>query len=75
MVDLEEPGGPRHVLFEEMLKGRREVANARAHRPGEIPADLRAPTGHPKAVIGSHGNISLNSAQIEACYRTIPTRR
>ena len=25
-------------------------------------------TGHPKAVIGAHGNISLNSAQIEACF-------
>jgi feruloyl-CoA synthase len=59
--------GPRHVLFEEMLKGRREVANARPGDPAKYLLTSGS-TGHPKAVIGSHGNISRNSAQIDACF-------
>ncbi|HLZ73365.1 feruloyl-CoA synthase [Phenylobacterium sp.] len=59
--------GPRHVLFEEMLKGRREVANARPADPAKYLLTSGS-TGHPKAVICSHGNISLNSAQIDACF-------
>ncbi|MGZ6015922.1 MAG: feruloyl-CoA synthase [Phenylobacterium sp.] len=59
--------GPRHVGFEDMLKGRREVANARPGDPAKYLLTSGS-TGHPKAVIGSHGNISLNSAQIDACF-------
>ncbi|MGZ6039411.1 MAG: feruloyl-CoA synthase [Phenylobacterium sp.] len=59
--------GPRHVGFEDMLKGRREVANARPGDPAKYLLTSGS-TGHPKAVIGSHGNVSLNSAQIDACF-------
>ena len=59
--------GPGHVGFSEMLKGRREVANARPGDPAKYLLTSGS-TGHPKAVIGSHGNISLNSAQIAACF-------
>ena len=53
--------------FSQMLQGRREVANARPGDPAKYLLTSGS-TGHPKAVIGSHGNISLNSAQIDACF-------
>lgn len=59
--------GPRHIPFAGMLKGTREVANARPSDPAKYLLTSGS-TGHPKAVIGSHGNISLNSAQITACF-------
>ena len=59
--------GPRHIAFDQMLKGTREVANARPTDPAKYLLTSGS-TGHPKAVIGSHGAISLNSAQIDACF-------
>ncbi|HEX3888924.1 MAG TPA: feruloyl-CoA synthase [Phenylobacterium sp.] len=59
--------GAGHTLFAELLKGRNEVANARPGDPAKYLLTSGS-TGHPKAVICSHGNISLNSAQIDACF-------
>jgi feruloyl-CoA synthase len=59
--------GPRHVSFGELLKGRREVANARPGDPAKYLLTSGS-TGHPKAVICGHGAVSLNSAQIDACF-------
>ena len=58
---------PGDLAFADMLRG--PAAMARAH-----PADpakyllTSGSTGHPKAVICSHANVSLNSAQITACF-------
>jgi feruloyl-CoA synthase len=59
--------GAGHTPFAELLKGRNEVANARPSDPAKYLLTSGS-TGHPKAVICSHGNVSLNSAQIEACF-------
>ena len=58
---------PGHVRLDELLKGRREIANARPGDPAKYLLTSGS-TGHPKAVICTHANTSLNSAQIEACY-------
>ena len=58
---------PRDVPFAKMLKGRGEVASARPGDPAKYLLTSGS-TGHPKAVICSHGNIALNSAQITACF-------
>jgi feruloyl-CoA synthase len=55
------------VDFAGMLKGRAEVASARPGDPAKYLLTSGS-TGHPKAVICSHGNVSLNSAQITACF-------
>jgi feruloyl-CoA synthase len=59
--------GAGHTPFAELLKGRTEVANARPTDPAKYLLTSGS-TGHPKAVICAHGNISLNSAQIDACF-------
>jgi feruloyl-CoA synthase len=59
--------GAGHKSFADLLKGRNEVANARPGDPAKYLLTSGS-TGHPKAVICAHGNISLNSAQIDACY-------
>jgi feruloyl-CoA synthase len=59
--------GTGHVPFDQLLKGAHEVANARPGDPAKYLLTSGS-TGHPKAVICSHGNISLNSAQIDACF-------
>ncbi|WP_372783823.1 feruloyl-CoA synthase [Phenylobacterium sp.] len=57
----------RDIAFEALLAGSPAVATA-------SPADhakyllTSGSTGHPKAVICSHANVCLNSAQIAACY-------
>ena len=58
---------PGDISFDQMLLGRREVANARAIDPAKYLLTSGS-TGHPKAVICTHGAISLNSAQIDACF-------
>ena len=57
----------RDLPFAKMLKGRSEVASARPSDPAKYLLTSGS-TGHPKAVICSHGNVSLNSAQITACF-------
>src|SRR5439155_849396 len=57
--------GWRTVTFGEAQE--RVQANARPGDPAKYLLTSGS-TGHPKAVIGSHGNISLNSAQIAACF-------
>jgi feruloyl-CoA synthase len=58
---------PRHIPFARLLKGRTEVAAA---KPTDAAKYLltSGSTGHPKAVICTHRNIALNSAQITACF-------
>jgi len=58
---------PRHIPFERLLKGRMEVAAAKPEAPAKYLLTSGS-TGHPKAVICTHRNISLNSAQITACF-------
>ena len=58
---------PGDLPFAGLLKGRREVANARPQDPAKYLLTSGS-TGHPKAVICSHRNVSLNSAQIDACF-------
>jgi feruloyl-CoA synthase len=58
----------RHdVTFAQMLKGSSEVSSARPSDPAKYLLTSGS-TGHPKAVICSHGNVCLNSAQITACF-------
>jgi feruloyl-CoA synthase len=59
--------GPRHIAFGQLLKSGRLVASAKPSDPAKYLLTSGS-TGHPKAVICSHGNVSLNSAQIEACF-------
>jgi feruloyl-CoA synthase len=58
---------PGHVSFESLLKGRPDAADARPIDPAKYLLTSGS-TGRPKAVICSHANISLNSAQITACF-------
>jgi feruloyl-CoA synthase len=58
---------PGDVPFTDLLRGQAEVSSARAGDPAKYLLTSGS-TGHPKAVICSHGNISLNSAQITACF-------
>jgi feruloyl-CoA synthase len=58
---------PRHIPFERLLKGRMEVAAAKPEAPAKYLLTSGS-TGHPKAVICTHRNVSLNSAQIAACF-------
>jgi feruloyl-CoA synthase len=58
---------PRHIPFERLLKGRMEVAAAKPEAPAKYLLTSGS-TGHPKAVICTHRNVSLNSAQITACF-------
>ena len=58
---------PGDVPFTDLLKGQAEVASARASDPAKYLLTSGS-TGHPKAVICTHGAISLNSAQITACF-------
>ena len=55
------------IPFDHMLKGASEVASARPSDPAKYLLTSGS-TGHPKAVICTHGNIALNSAQITACF-------
>jgi feruloyl-CoA synthase len=59
---------PRHIPFERLLKGRMEVSAAKPSDPAKYLLTSGS-TGHPKAVICTHRTISLNSAQITACFR------
>ncbi len=59
--------GEGHIRFEDMLASPPAVSVA---RPDDIAKLLltSGSTGRPKAVIGLHRNISLNAAQIAACF-------
>jgi len=59
--------GPRHIPFSQVLKGRPDVAT---DRPVDAAKYLltSGSTGHPKAVICTHANVCINSAQITACF-------
>jgi feruloyl-CoA synthase len=59
--------GAGHIAFAELLKGARKAATAQPDYPAKYLLTSGS-TGHPKAVICSHRNISLNSAQIDACF-------
>jgi feruloyl-CoA synthase len=59
---------PKHVAFERLTKGRMEVAAAKPDAPAKYLLTSGS-TGHPKAVICTHRNVSLNSAQIAACFQ------
>jgi feruloyl-CoA synthase len=61
------PNHPRQVPFARLLKGRQEVASAKPGDPAKYLLTSGS-TGHPKAVICTHRNICLNSAQITACF-------
>jgi feruloyl-CoA synthase len=58
---------PRDVAFADLLRAAPAAATA---RPTDHAKYLltSGSTGHPKAVICSHANVCLNSAQITACY-------
>ncbi|MDB5496037.1 MAG: fcs [Phenylobacterium sp.] len=58
---------PGDIAFEALLKNRPAAATA---KPTDHAKYLltSGSTGHPKAVICSHANVSLNSAQITACF-------
>src|SRR5579859_2661000 len=60
-------GRPGDIAFTELLRGPPRRASA---KPDDHAKYLltSGSTGHPKAVICTHANISLNSAQIEACF-------
>ncbi len=58
--------GRGHVAFDSLLRGS-PTPPTPAGRRRQVPAHLRL-DGRPKAVICSHANISLNSAQITACF-------
>jgi len=58
---------PRHIAFSRLLKGRFEVAAAKPGDPAKYLLTSGS-TGHPKAVICTHRNVALNSAQITACF-------
>ena len=59
--------GAGHIPFERMLQGRQDAPTGRPDDPAKYLLTSGS-TGHPKAVICSHGGISLNSAQIAACF-------
>jgi len=58
---------PGDTAFADLARG---PATAAAAQPTDTAKYLltSGSTGHPKAVICSHANVTLNSAQIEACY-------
>lgn len=58
---------PGDITFTELARGASAAATA---RPGDTAKYLltSGSTGHPKAVICSHANVTLNSAQITACF-------
>ncbi len=58
---------PRDVAFESLLKGWPDAADARPQDAAKYLLTSGS-TGHPKAVICAHGSISLNAAQITACF-------
>jgi feruloyl-CoA synthase len=59
--------GGGHIAFAELLKGARKATTAQPDDPAKYLLTSGS-TGHPKAVICTHRNISLNSAQIDACF-------
>ena len=59
--------GVGHVDLASLLKASPDAADARPIDPAKYLLTSGS-TGHPKAVICSHANISLNSAQITACF-------
>jgi feruloyl-CoA synthase len=59
--------GPRHTPFEKMLRGHKDAPTGRPGDPAKYLLTSGS-TGHPKAVICTHSTVSLNSAQIEACF-------
>ncbi|MFL5297376.1 MAG: feruloyl-CoA synthase [Phenylobacterium sp.] len=61
------PALSTHVPFERLLDGPQEVASAKPTDPAKYLLTSGS-TGHPKAVICTHRNVSLNSAQITACF-------
>src|ERR1700744_6017131 len=58
---------PGDIAFAELLAGPAAEATATPEDHAKYLLTSGS-TGHPKAVICSHANVSLNSAQIEACY-------
>ena len=58
---------PHDTPFGRMLKGRAAAPRARPFDPAKYLLTSGS-TGHPKAVICSHDNVCLNSAQITACF-------
>jgi feruloyl-CoA synthase len=58
---------PRHIPFERLLKAGHEVAAAKPTDPAKYLLTSGS-TGHPKAVICTHANVTLNSAQNAACF-------
>jgi feruloyl-CoA synthase len=55
------------IAFADLLKGPAVQASAKPEDHAKYLLTSGS-TGHPKAVICSHGNVSLNSAQIDACF-------
>ena len=67
-VIASKPNHPRHVPFERLTKGGHAFAAAKPTDPAKYLLTSGS-TGHPKAVICTHRNIALNSAQNAACFR------
>lgn len=60
-------GGAGHVAFADLAKARGVEATAQPGDPAKYLLTSGS-TGHPKAVTCTHRTISLNSAQITACF-------
>ena len=59
--------GAGDVTFADLARGPAAAATAKASDTAKYLLTSGS-TGHPKAVICSHANVTLNSAQITACY-------
>jgi len=66
-VIASKPAHPRHIPFSALLKSGHEVSAAKPTDPAKYLLTSGS-TGHPKAVICTHRNVSLNSAQNAACF-------
>jgi feruloyl-CoA synthase len=66
-VIASKPAHPRHVAFDSLLAGGEAAATAQpAHHAKYLLTS--GSTGHPKAVICTHANVTVNSAQNAACF-------
>lgn len=61
------PCNRTHVSFASLLNGTSRTATAQPHQAAKY-LMTSGSTGHPKAVICTHRTVSLNSAQIAACF-------
>ena len=66
-VIASKPAHPRHIPFSALLKSGHEVSAAKPTDPAKYLLTSGS-TGHPKAVICTHRNVTLNSAQNAACF-------